>query len=64
MEGICGGTAVCGWIREWPYQLELLDDGTRPAVADDDRQCILVPGTHMDVVDVQTVDFGDVVRLL
>src|SRR5918993_1276720 len=42
--------------------LELLDDRSRPAVADDDRQRVLVFGAHVEEVDVQPVDLGDEIR--
>ena len=43
-------------------ELELLDDGARPAVRDDDGQRVLVLRTHVNEVDVEAVDLGDEVR--
>jgi len=40
-------------------ELELLEDGARPAVRDDDGQCVLMLGPHVDEMDVETVDLGD-----
>jgi hypothetical protein len=39
---------VCGGIGERADDLELLDDRAGPAVRDDERQRLLVPGTDVD----------------
>ena len=62
MESIRGAAAVRCGIGQWLDELELLDDGARPAVGDDDGQGILVLRTHVNEVDVETIDLGDEVR--
>jgi len=47
---------VRGGVRQWIDDLELLDYGTRPAMRDDDRQSIPVPGAYMDEVNIHAVD--------
>jgi hypothetical protein len=39
-----------------------LDDGTRPAVGDDERQSVLLGRPHVDEVDVEAVDLGQELR--
>jgi hypothetical protein len=63
MEGVRGLAAVRGGVDQWIDDLQLLDDRTRPAVRDDQRQSILVLGTDMDEVDVQPVDLGEELRV-
>ena len=47
---------MCRWIREWPDDFELLDDGSRPTVRDDYRERVLVPRADLDEVNVHAVD--------
>src|ERR1700722_384352 len=56
------GRAVNGGIGERADDLQLLDDRAGPAVRDDERQRILVPGTDVDEMYVEPVDLGDEVR--
>jgi hypothetical protein len=53
---------VRGRIGQRTDDLHLLDDRTRPAMRDDHRQGVLVPGTHVNEVDVDAVDLGDELR--
>ena len=62
VEGVLGATAMRGWIRERIDDLKLLDDGSRPAVGDDDRKRIRVARTDVDEVNVDAVDLGDELR--
>ena len=45
-----------GWIRKWIDDLELLDDGSGPAMRDDDRECIRMTRTDVDKVNVYAID--------
>jgi hypothetical protein len=49
-------------IGERIDDLQLFDGRAGPAVRDDERQRILVIGTHVDEVNVHAVDLGDEVR--
>jgi hypothetical protein len=49
-------------IRQRFDNLQLLDDGTRPTVRDDERQRVVMLRSDMDEVNVQPVDLGDEVR--
>src|SRR3546814_7742145 len=51
-----------GRIGQRLDDLQLLDDRSRPAVGDDDRQGILMLRTSVDEVNVELVDLGDEVR--
>ena len=62
MEGVRRARAVRGGIGERADELQLLDDRARPAVADDQRERVLVLGADVDEVDVEPVDLGDEVR--
>ena len=62
MEGVRRARAMRGRIGQSADELQLLDDRSRPAVADDDRQRVLVLGANVDEMDVQPVDLGDEVR--
>jgi hypothetical protein len=53
---------VRGRIGEPADELQLLEDRSRPAVADDQRERVLVLGANVDEVDVEPVDLGDEVR--
>jgi hypothetical protein len=59
VEGVCSGAAMSRRIGQRLDQFELLDDGARPAVGDDDGQGILVFRAHVNEVDVEPVDLGD-----
>ena len=62
VEGIGGGATMRGRVGERLDELELLDDGARPAVRDEHRQGIFVLRPHVDEVDVEAIDLGDEVR--
>ena len=62
MEGVRCAAAMCRRIGERLDDLQLLDDRTRPAVRDDQRQRIFVLRADVDEVDVQAVDLGDEIR--
>jgi hypothetical protein len=51
-----------GGIGERADELELLDDRAGPAVADDERQRVLVLRANVDEVDVQPIDLGHELR--
>ena len=55
---IRGRPAVLGRIRERTDGVEHLYDRTGPAVRHDQRQCILVWGSHVEKVDFHTIDLG------
>src|SRR5262249_47001115 len=59
VKGILRAAAGRGWIRSRIDDLELLDDGARPAVRNDDWQCIGVLRSHVDEMDVDAIDLGD-----
>ena len=61
MEGVRRACAVLRRVGERIDDLQLLDGRTRPTVRDDERQRVLVLGAHVDEVDVDPVDLGDVV---
>ncbi len=56
MEGILGAAAVLRRICERTDQLDLLEDGARPPVRDDERQRRGVARADVDEVDVEAVD--------
>src|SRR5262249_30385578 len=56
VESVLGAASVRGWIRKRIDDLELLDDGSRPAVRDDDRQRIRMTRTDVDEVNVHVID--------
>jgi len=58
VKGVLGATAVRGRVGERADDLEQLDDRARPAVRDDQRQRVLVPGLHVDEMHVHAVDLG------
>ena len=62
VEGVRCARAVRGGIGEPADELQLLDDRAGPAVADDERERVLVLGADVDEVDVEPVDLGDEVR--
>jgi len=62
VERVLGGAAVLGRVGERPDDPEHLDDRAGPAVRDDQRQRVLVPGPDVDEVDVQPVDLGHELR--
>src|SRR5258706_10602784 len=51
-----------GRVGERTNDLELLDDGPRPAVRDDDGQRIRVTGADVDEVNVDSIDRRDELR--
>ena len=62
MEGVGCAAAMCRGIGQRLDEFELLDDGARPAMRNDDRQGALVLRTNVNEVDVETIDLGDEVR--
>ena len=62
MERVGRARAMRGGIGERADELELLDGRARPAVADDERQCVLVLRTDMNEMDVQPIDLGHELR--
>ena len=62
MEGIRHASAMGGGIGERLDELKLLDDRARPSVSDDDRQCIFMLRTHVNEMNVQSVDLGNEIR--
>jgi hypothetical protein len=62
MERVRRARAVGRGIGERLDDLQLLDDRPGPPVRDDQRQRVLVLGTHVDEVDVQPVDLGHELR--
>ena len=62
MERVRGTPAVGCWIGQRLDDLQLLDDRAWPPMRDDERQRILVHGTHMDEMNVEAIDFGHEVR--
>src|SRR5262249_41867195 len=56
VESVLRAATVRGWIRKRAYGLELLDDGSRPTVRDDQRQRIRMARAQMDEVNVHPVD--------
>src|SRR5690349_15965810 len=54
---------VRGGIGERLDKLQLLDNGARPAVRDDDRQRVLVLRASMNEMNVEAIDLGDEIRV-
>jgi len=54
---------MCGGIGQGVDDLHLLDDRSGPSVRDDKRQRVLVLGTDVDEMNVQSVDLGDELRI-
>src|SRR6476661_10503963 len=64
LTGSLGGThgmpfAVCGGIGQRIDDLHLLDDRTRPAVGDDERQRIFMFRMDVNEVNLEPIDLGD-----
>src|SRR5215475_326763 len=53
---------MCRGIGKRIDDFQLLDNGARPSVVDDQRQCILVLRAHVDEMNVQPIDPGDELR--
>ena len=62
MERVRRARTVGRWIGEEINNLELLDDRAGPAVADDQRQRVLVLGADVNEVNVKPVDLGQELR--
>ena len=62
VERVGGVAAVCRRIGKRADDVQHLDDRTRPAVRDDQRQRVLVRRLDVDEVDVETVDLRDELR--
>ena len=58
VKGVLGAPAVCGRVGQRPDHLVELDDRSRPAVRDDEREGVAVWGPLMDEMDVEAVDLG------
>src|SRR5215831_13882061 len=59
VERVFGAATMRGRIGERTDDLELLDDRSRPAMRDDHRQRVLMAGTDVDEMDVDSVDRRD-----
>src|SRR5258707_1347343 len=56
IEGVLGSASVRGRISKRPDDLQLLNDGSRPAVRYDHRKRIFLAGAHVDEVDLHAID--------
>ena len=56
IESVLGAASVRGRVRERTDDLELLNDGSGPAVRDDDRERIRMTRTDVDEVNVHVID--------
>ena len=56
MEGVFSVAAVTSRLRKRANHLDKLKDRTRPAVAEQDRQGVLMPGAHVQKMDAQAID--------
>jgi hypothetical protein len=63
VERVRRAAAMRGGIGERLDDLQLLDDRARPAVRDDERQCIVMLRSHMNEMNVQPVDLGQELRM-
>ncbi len=59
VEGVLRAASEGRGVGERADELDLLEDRAGPSVRDDDRQRALVLRTHVDEVDVESVDLGD-----
>jgi hypothetical protein len=62
MERVRRARTVGRWIGEEINNLELLDDRAGPAVADDQRQGVVVFRADVNEMNVETVDLGGELR--
>src|SRR5437868_6692286 len=62
MKSIRGRPAMGGRIGQRLDDFHLLDDRAGPAMRDDDRQRIFMPGTNVNEMNVETIDLSDEVR--
>ena len=62
MECVLGGATVRGRVGQGTDGLEQLDNRAGPAVRDDQRQRVLMPGLDVDEVDIPPVDLGGELR--
>ena len=62
VEGVRRAPAVRRRVGQRIDDLHLLDDRAGPAVRDDERQRIVMFRTHMDEMDVESIDLGDELR--
>jgi hypothetical protein len=53
---------VCGGIGQRIDDFHLFGDRARPAVRDDQRQCVFMLRTNVNEMNVQSIDFGDEIR--
>jgi hypothetical protein len=58
MEGVGRAPAMRRRVGERFDDLVELDDGSGPAVGDQQREGVVLRGSLMDEMDVQAVDFG------
>ena len=56
IESVLGAASVRGRVRERIDDLKLLDDGSRPAVRDDDRERIRMTRADVNEVNVDAID--------
>src|SRR5712664_40520 len=62
MERVLRPTPVAGGIAERADDLHKLNDRSRPSVRENDRQRVLLRGTHVDEMNAKPVDLGPVLR--
>jgi hypothetical protein len=62
MEGILRTPAMGGRIRERVDHLEEFQNGSRPAMSQDQRQCVRMPGANVNEMNVEPVDLGQELR--
>src|SRR5690348_6667722 len=62
MERVRCASAMSRRVGQGIDNLELLDDRAGPAMRDDERKGIVMPGTNVDEMNVQSVDCGDELR--
>ena len=60
MEGVFSRAAVTSGIRQGADHLGEFEDRPRPAVAEQERQGVRMPGAHVEEVDAQALDLGAV----
>lgn len=62
MKRVGGAPAMCCGIGQRIDDLQLLDNGARPSMRDNDGQRIVVLRANVKEVNVQSVDLGDELR--
>ena len=62
VEGVGSAAAMSGGIGQRFDDLQLLDDRARPAMRDDERQCVLMLRANVNEMNIKAVDLGDELR--